>query len=164
MSFNHQSSSRAAVALFGGLGLVASLWTGASAQTVAPTSRYVPIRLAAAPDIEGAKFFDTEVETVLKAQCERCHGDEKQKGGLRLDSREAILKGGDTGPAVNLEKPDESLLLKAISYEHEDLQMPPSEKMAQAQIEIFKKWVKMGLPWGEKKDHAATKAHNDGAD
>ena len=102
---------------------------------------------------DGAKFFHDEVETVLKAQCERCHGEEKDKGGLRLDSREAILKGGDSGPAVDLKKPDESLLIKAVTYEHEDLQMPPSGKMTQAQIEVFKKWVKMGLPWGETKEH-----------
>ena len=162
MSFHQHPSSRAVWALLCGLGVTASLWSVASAQN---SPKYVPIRLAAAPDAkadakadaEGAKFFDTEVETVLKAQCERCHGDEKQKGGLRLDSREAILKGGDSGPAVNLDKPDDSLLLKAISYDHEDLQMPPSKKMAQSQIETLTKWVKMGLPWGEKKDETPAK-------
>ncbi len=153
MSFKHHLPSRAIVVLLGGLGLTASLWSGASAQN----AKYVPIRLAAAPDLEGAKFFDAEVATILQAQCQRCHGEEKQKGGLRLDSREAVLKGGDSGPAVTLDKPDDSLLLKAISYDHEDLKMPPSKKMAQSQIDTLKKWVKMGLPWSEKKDATPVK-------
>src|SRR5947209_8195239 len=65
---------------------------------------------------ETAKFFEKEVQPILKANCFACHGGEKKiKGGLRLTSREAILQGGDSGPAVDPEKPDQSLLLRAIN-------------------------------------------------
>ena len=107
------------------------------------------------PAAEGAKFFEKEVQPILQAQCARCHGAEpKVKGGLNLTTREGLLKGGDTGPAVVFEKPDESLLLQAVN--HRDLKMPPKGKLAQAQIDILTRWVKMGAPYGA----AAAKAHH----
>ena len=75
-----------------------------------------------------------------------CHGgDKKIKGGLRLTSREAILKGGDSGPAVDLDKPEQSLLLQAVNYR--EPKMPPKGKLPQAQIDILTRWVQMGIPW-----------------
>ncbi len=98
------------------------------------------------PPAEQAKFFETKVQPLLKAHCLACHGGEKKiKGGLRLTSREAILKGGESGAVVLLDKPQESLLLKAL--QHEDLKMPPRGKLPQAQIEILTQWVKMGVPY-----------------
>ena len=158
MSFVHQSRSRAALALFGA-GIASSLYLAAPARTA---SQYVPIRLAAAPDVEGAKFFDTQVQPVLTAQCSRCHGAEKAKGDLRLDSREAILKGGVSGPAVDLKKPADSLLIKAINHATEDLQMPPGNKLAKSQIDVLTKWVEMGLPWSAKSGGAAAPAAHHG--
>src|SRR5690348_3629579 len=74
-------------------------------------------------------FFESQVRPILETACFKCHGGEaKIKGGLRLTSRAAILKGGDTGPAVSLDDPAKSLLLKAISYKDDDLQMPPKEQ------------------------------------
>ena len=62
-------------------------------------------------------FFAEQVEPILKAHCFKCHGgDEKIRGGLRLTSRADLLRGGDLGPAVDLEKPDQSRLLGAIKY------------------------------------------------
>lgn len=97
-------------------------------------------------DPEKEKFFEKEVKPILQANCFRCHGAEaKIKGGLRLTSREDILKGGATGPVVDLQKPEHSLILDAINYN--DLRMPPKGKLAKAQIDVLTKWVKMGVPW-----------------
>ena len=75
------------------------------------------------------EFFETSVRPVLIESCQKCHGPGKQSSGLRLDSREAILKGGDTGPAVVPGKPDESLLVQAVEQTHDELKMPPKTKL-----------------------------------
>src|SRR6266851_4972906 len=99
---------------------------------------------------EKAKFFEARVQPILKANCFSCHGgEEKIKGKLRLTTREGMLKGGDTGPAVSLEKPEESLLLQAVNYAADDLKMPPKGKLPQAQIDVLARWLKMGAPWPE---------------
>src|SRR5947209_13956783 len=95
---------------------------------------------------EPGRFFETQVRPVLQAQCLRCHGAEKKvRGGLRRTSRDALLKGGDGGPVVALDRPEESRLLQAIN--HRDLKMPPKGKLPQAQIDVLTRWVKMGAPW-----------------
>src|SRR5579863_416388 len=95
---------------------------------------------------EQVEFFEKQVQPILKARCFKCHGaDEKIKGGLRLSSRAAVLKGGDQGAAVVLDKPSESLLIQAINYE--GLEMPPSGKMPISEIDVLTKWVEQGLPW-----------------
>ncbi len=94
------------------------------------------------------EFFETQVQPILKARCLKCHGgEEKIKGGLRLVSRSAVLKGGDQGSAVDLEKPGESLLIQAINYD--GLEMPPSGKLPKPEIDILTKWVEQGLPWSQ---------------
>ena len=72
---------------------------------------------------------------------------EKTQGGLYLDSREGLLQGGDSGPAVNLQNPSASLLLEAIHYDNVDLQMPPDSRLQERDIEHLERWVQMGLPW-----------------
>ena len=97
---------------------------------------------------EEQAFFDREVKPILRANCINCHGGEKKiQGNLQLTSREGVLKGGENGPAVALNKPGESLLLDAINYA--GFEMPPKGKLPQAQIDTLTKWVKMGLPWSE---------------
>ncbi len=98
---------------------------------------------------EQVAFYEKQVLPVLKANCLKCHGQDpkKLKGGLNLTSRERVLAGGDTGPAVDLQKPDASLLLRAVSYKDEDHQMPPAGKLPDAQIAVLTRWVKDGLPW-----------------
>src|SRR4051812_29901588 len=66
------------------------------------------------PSAEAVEFFEKSVRPVLADQCLKCHGPQKQKGGLRLDSRATALSGGDSGPAIVPGKPDESLLLTAL--------------------------------------------------
>src|SRR5438045_1257229 len=88
-------------------------------------------RGAGPSESEKIRFFESKVRPILESSCFKCHGGEtKIKGGLRLTSRETMLRGGDTGPAVSLEQPSQSLLLKAISYKDEDLQMPPKERLS----------------------------------
>ncbi|MDB5320135.1 MAG: hypothetical protein JWN40_1766 [Phycisphaerales bacterium] len=101
-----------------------------------------------APPTEQLQFFESQVRPILETACFKCHGAEaKIKGGLRLTSRAAILKGGDTGPAVSLDQPAKSLLLKAINYKDDDLQMPPKEQLPKEKIAVLTRWVEMGIPW-----------------
>ncbi len=91
--------------------------------------------------------FEKEVLPVLQKNCFKCHGaEEKVKGELNLTNRKAILEGGASGAVVDLKKPEESLLLKAIHYKDENNRMPPKGKLADTDIVILEKWVKDGLP------------------
>src|SRR6478735_668318 len=86
-------------------------------------------RAMAAPSLqEQAAFFDEKVKPLLVNQCIKCHGGEKVKGGLKLTNREAILKGGESGPAVTLDALAKSKLLDAINYRN-DIEMPPKQKL-----------------------------------
>ena len=93
-------------------------------------------------------FFESKIRPVLVKSCEKCHaaGAEKIRGGLLVDSREGLFRGGDTGPAIVPGKPDESLLIQAIRHQDEDLKMPPKAKLPDSVIADFESWVKMGAP------------------
>ena len=93
------------------------------------------------------EFFEARVRPILVDQCVKCHGPKKQSSGLRLDSREAMLKGGDSGPAVVPSKPDESLLIQAVGHTHAELKMPPSGKLPEPALAILRQWVSLGAPW-----------------
>ena len=96
---------------------------------------------------EAIDFFESRVRPILVDQCIKCHGPKKQSAGLRLDSREAALKGGDNGPALVPAKPDESLLIRAVAQTHEELKMPPKGKLPEASVAILRQWVAQGAPW-----------------
>ncbi|WP_254511750.1 PSD1 and planctomycete cytochrome C domain-containing protein [Anatilimnocola floriformis] len=98
-----------------------------------------------APTPEQLKFFEEKVRPVLATNCFKCHGEEKQKGDLRLDLHEALLTGGESGPAIVPGNPKESLLLDAVNYS--SLEMPPDGKLSESEIEILTTWVKIGAPW-----------------
>src|SRR3989442_1652888 len=85
----------------------------------------VPLRAADDAAKSGARFFEEKIRPILADNCFKCHSHEakKVKGGLMLDSREAALTGGDTAPAVVPGDPGKSLLIEAVSYANEDLQM-----------------------------------------
>jgi hypothetical protein len=103
---------------------------------------------------EQVAFFEKAVRPVLTARCLKCHGGgPKIKGGLRLDSRAAILRGGDLGPAVTLSNPAESLLLRAIRYE--ELEMPPAGKLPANESAILTRWVEEGLAWSSERPPVA---------
>jgi cytochrome c553 len=114
-----------------------------------PKAKAAPREFAARPiTSEQSKFFETKIRPVLATKCAECHASDakKIKGGLLVDSREGLLKGGDTGPAIVPGSLDESLLIKAISYTDDDLQMPPKAKLPDQVIADFETWVKMGAP------------------
>ncbi len=94
------------------------------------------------------QFFENKIRPILSQHCYKCHSltSEKVKGGLLLDSREATLKGGDTGPAVMPGDLEKSLLIKAVRYDDADLQMPPKKQLTDEQIADLEQWVKMGAP------------------
>ena len=96
-----------------------------------------------------AEFFEKRIRPVLVDRCFKCHSaqSEKLKGGLRLDSREGTLKGGDTSAAIDPGHPDKSLLIEAIHYGNVDLQMPPKGMLPKEQIADFEEWVRLGAPW-----------------
>ena len=97
-------------------------------------------------------FFEQNVRPLLAENCYSCHGDKKQKGGLRLDSLEAILQGGESGPAVVPGKPAESLIVEAINYA--GLEMPPTGKLSDEKVAMLTRWVSLGAPWPSR-DRAA---------
>jgi hypothetical protein len=90
--------------------------------------------------------FEKKVRPLLAAKCWSCHGPEKQKGGLRLDSAEAIGLGGDTGAVVEKDDPEKSPILEAVRYAS-DLKMPPKGKLSDAEIADLTAWVREGAPW-----------------
>lgn len=100
-------------------------------------------------EVEQLKYFESEVRPLLASKCVQCHGAEKQKGELRLDSLEAMLKGGESGPAIVPKKPEESLLIEAINYE--SFEMPPENQLSEDSIAVVTRWVKMGAPWPDAK-------------
>ncbi|MDB6109290.1 MAG: Protein of unknown function (DUF1553)/Protein of unknown function (DUF1549)/Planctomycete [Pedosphaera sp.] len=103
----------------------------------------------AADDPAGIEFFEQKIRPILADNCYKCHGQvsEKVKGGLVLDSKEGLLKGGDTGPAIEPGHPEKSLLIKAVRYTDENLQMPPKgKKLPPEKIAALEAWIKMGAP------------------
>lgn len=111
---------------------------------------------AAALEAEGAvrispdqlDFFEKKIRPVLADACYKCHSEdsEKVKGGLVVDSKQGLLKGGDSGAAVVPGDLNKSLLIQAVRWEDKDLQMPPKEKLSDEAIADLEKWVKMGAP------------------
>ena len=93
---------------------------------------------------DAAAFFETKIRPLLVERCIECHGAEKQKGGLRLDSRAGWQAGGDTGAALVPGKPEASLLIKAVGYADEDLQMPPKKRLSAEQVVALTEWVRRG--------------------
>jgi hypothetical protein len=100
---------------------------------------------ARADDAQG-DFFERKVRPLLEANCFGCHGPEKQKAGLRLDTRDAALRGGDSGPVVHPGDPEHSRLMEVVRYDDE-IRMPPKKKLDPAEIAALSDWIKAGAPW-----------------
>src|SRR5262245_28134843 len=96
---------------------------------------------AGPPTAADQEFFERKVRPLLVERCHRCHSDKKQKGGLLLDRRASVLKGGDSGPALVAGQPDKSLLIQAVRYQHTQIHMPPTGKLPDAEINILEEWV-----------------------
>ncbi len=91
-------------------------------------------------------FFERKIRPILVDSCGKCHGGKKQEAGLRLDGREAILQGGDSGPAIVPGKPGESLIIRAVRHEG-DLAMPPGKTLSKESIADLSAWVERGASW-----------------
>ncbi len=119
----------------------------------------VEARQGAAPAVapQSAEFFETAIRPVLAANCYDCHADERM-GGLRLDSREGLLKGGRSGPAIVPGDPDKSLLIEAVRQTRDTLKMPKGGQLKPAEIEALAEWVKAGAPWPAAAAASATPA------
>jgi hypothetical protein len=108
-----------------------------------------PSAWAAEParDDNADTFFELKVRPVLAGTCVKCHGAVKVSGGLRLDSREAMLAGGESGPAIVPGDPGKSLIIKAIRHEDESLEMPPGKLLPEAVRADLAAWVSSGANW-----------------
>ncbi len=101
------------------------------------------------------EFFEQRIRPILANDCYECHGATKQKGGLRLDSRDPLRAGGDSGPALVLGRARDSLLLQSITHEHADLRMPKDRpKLSAAVVADFERWINEGAP--DPRDHPPT--------
>lgn len=112
--------------------------------------------LGTTPSQESLDFFERRIRPVLVESCFDCHSPDgsRLRGGLRVDHREALLTGGESGPSLVPGNPDASLLLKAIRYDDPDLQMPPRSRLSAEVVADFQRWIADGAPWPDdaKKD------------
>ena len=114
-----------------------------------PVSAQAPIPEGRAPDSEQAEFFESTIRPLLADNCHACHSGrfDPAFGGLRLDSREGLLAGGDSGPAVVPGRPAESALVQRLHGR--PMLMPPTGPLGGDEIEALTRWVAMGAPWPE---------------
>lgn len=98
----------------------------------------------------GADELATQAIQLLKSKCVSCHGADQVESGLRLDSRAALLKGGERGAAIVERNPTASLLFQCVTGESgEELRMPPKNPLSQSEIELLKRWLSSGALWPE---------------
>lgn len=110
----------------------------------------IPVSGAAADAAsnKGSVFFEKKIRPLLVKHCYECHSEDagERQGGLLLDRRTGWMEGGDTNKAVIPGEPDASLLITAVRYADENLQMPPEEKLPAGQIRLLEQWVRLGAP------------------
>ncbi|MGH9631521.1 MAG: DUF1549 domain-containing protein, partial [Bryobacteraceae bacterium] len=114
---------------------------------------------AAEPSAEQLEFFEKRIRPVFVENCYSCHSSKLKTplGGLRVDSREELLKGGNSGPALVPGNPEESRIAQAVTHQG-TLKMPPNGKLDQQQIQDIATWVKMGAPYPAASDSASNSA------
>src|SRR5260370_12864930 len=107
---------------------------------------FVPATAARAQGRHGdaETFFELKIRPVLADKCFKCHGGKKVSQGLRVDSRAALLKGGESGPALIPGDADKSLLIQALRYAHADIKMPPDKQLPDKVVADFAAWVQQG--------------------
>src|SRR6266446_2226268 len=103
--------------------------------------------LCAATDTD---FFENKIRPILANNCNGCH-TATQLGGLRVDSRDALLKGGTSGPAIIPGDPEKSLLIQAVRQTNDKVKMPKGGKLKADEIDSLAEWVRSGAPWPEAK-------------
>jgi len=98
------------------------------------------------PSPKELAFFESKIRPLLVTHCVDCHGEATQESSLRVDTMSGMLGGGESGAAVIPKDPKHSLLLAAVKYDNQQLQMPPDGKMSDAEIQLLKQWIEMGAP------------------
>jgi cytochrome c553 len=101
----------------------------------------------AASATASSEFFELKIRPVLVGTCFKCHGGDKVSAGLRIDSREALVAGGDSGPAVVAGDADASLLVRAIARDEDVSAMPPDDPLSPEVAGDFRAWIAAGAPW-----------------
>ena len=98
---------------------------------------------------DDAEFFEKKIRPILANSCYECHSHQakKLKGGLYLDNREELMRGGETGVAVVLGEPEKSRLIEAVRWTDPDFQMPPKQQLDKRAVADLVQWVKRGAPW-----------------
>ena len=101
-------------------------------------------------------FFESKVRPLLIGACSGCHSNNgsRIRAGFEVDTRVAMLRGGDSGPGIVPGDPDASLLIQAVRYDNPDLQMPPRASLTGDEILVLERWVAMGAPMPEPRGHA----------
>ena len=122
---------------------------------------WVPSARAQGPSAEAVEFFEMRVRPVLAQNCFACHTASRM-GGLEMTSRESLLEGGNSGPAIAPGKPAESLLLQAVRHTHERLKMPPEGKLKAVEIDALARWIEDGAVWPESLTSTASAKQSDG--
>ncbi len=92
-------------------------------------------------------FFETKIRPVLSGVCVRCHGADKKSGGLRLDSRQAVMRGGNAGRIIDRDDPNESLIIQVMRREGDLKPMPPDHPVAKGVADDFARWIAADTPW-----------------
>src|SRR5258706_11517416 len=96
----------------------------------------------------GIEFFEKKVRPLLVDNCYNCHSaNTNAKGGLRVDDRNGLLQGGNSGAAVVPGQPEKGLLIKTVGYNDDDLRMPPKKQLSAEQVAILSQWIKDGAAW-----------------
>ena len=98
----------------------------------------------------GEEFFESQIRPLLIQRCAECHGGEDVSGGLRINSRESLIQGGDSGAAIIPGDVSESLLLQAVRRVGE-MPMPPEEELSEREVRVLERWIEMGAPWPRSK-------------
>ena len=104
--------------------------------------------------------FERDIQPIFEQLCWKCHGEEKQKGGLRLDNRTSALEGGDSGPVILAGNATGSLLISHVSSVDPDKVMPPKgERLSGLQVETLRRWIDAQAPWTKQPTVAANKTN-----
>jgi len=120
-------------------------------------ARFVAAQAVAGPGTMDQReaFFESNIRPVLVARCIKCHGGEKTSNSLSVISRDTLVKGGDSGPAIVPGQPQQSLLIQVIRYQSDDVKMPPDKKLPDRVIADFEQWIREGAVWPTAKKRIA---------
>src|SRR5688500_2499871 len=128
-----------------------------------PETALIVATMLAAPTAKSASDFTREIPALFEKHCLKCHGPEKQKGGLRFDRKEGALTSGESGEkAIVPGKASDSRLIKLVSSKDEDERMPPKDgPLSAAEIALLRQWIDAGAPWPDKGASTGTVARSE---